>query len=285
MVEKAAIYRFYQSYARGARNLVRSAEVISGLRATALTDNRNSINRALRHFGEDFEAQLRRSGRKGSFFIPDFDSIIQMSEGLPRVFLTVMKHIFDWTEFETGALSTRSISPSSIRRGLLNAAEWFQTDMPQAGMKGEAILLAIARLAELFRINRYSDKPTECSLIAFSTPIYGLSERSMETLKDAELRSFLIRVPSNDRDRNTKQVRPKYQLNRILCPLFGLPISRRGTARLDNQAVDTIFGGSEEENFAEFRRKWRARRNWPFGRRRVPSNREDDESQIGFVFE
>ena len=282
IVEKAALYAFYQAYSKGSTDLLAIAACISQMKATALTDEQNRLHNLLKHFGDDFRAQLLRSRRQRFKIALTLEDIITMSEGLPRVFLTIMKHIFSWAEFERGQLSIGDISPFAIRRGVIDAALWFQHDMPQAGPDGAAIITCVARVAELFRLNRYSDKPTECSLIAFSTPVDGVSEVARSRLRDSEHRSFLIRIPSGERDRNSKQVRPKYQLNRLLCVLFGLPIARRGTARFSAGDIDAIFGSDNDDLFRTLRLRWSNRLNWPFGRRGAVSGCETQDPQVYF---
>ena len=285
LVERAAIYAFYQEFARGRSDFLKIAKEVEYMKNSDLSDKGNHLNKLLLHFGDDFRAQLFRTRRQRFTPTLTLDAIITMSEGLPRVFLTIMKHIFSWAEFERGALVLPEISLVARRRGILEAARWFQHDMPQAGSEGEAIVTCVSRVAELFRINRYSDKPTECSLIAFSTPVEGLSEVSRLRLRESEHRSFLIRLPSGERDRSLKQVRPKYQLNKLLCTMFDLPIARRGTARLKADDVDAIFGTDDDAAYRVLRRRWSSRRNWPFTRHLSVSDHIDEKAQTHFEWD
>ena len=282
LVEKATTYLFYQGYARGEEDLLSLARRVASHRASSSGEVDNQVNRVLEHFRSDFAAQLSREARQPGPVVTDLDSLILMSEGLPRVFLTTMKHIFSWSEFEIGKLTTDSVSTRARRRGLLDAAEWFQRDMPQSGADGQVILSCVARLGELFRINRYADKPIECSLIAFSIPVAGLSQTAASTIQECENRSFIIRVRRGERDRNSREVRPKYHLNRVLCPLFGLPVGRRGTARLDAWEVEAIFGITREDDYMALKRRWNRRVNWPFGRVSNSYEWDDSHGQMRF---
>ena len=266
LIEKVGIYALYQEFAQGASDLLAVAREIGGQLSTAAVDQENPLFEIRKHFVGDFRAQLLKAARQRQLIPTDLRALIFMSEGLPRVFLTIMKHIFQWTEFECGELSVHAISKTARRRGLLAAADWFRRDIPQAGMAGERIRLAILRLGELFRLNRYADKPFECSLIAFSTPNGGYAESARETIQEAVHRSLLLQLARGERDRNTAQVRNKYHLNRLLCPLFDLPISRRGTARFDAHVTDAVFGTTEESPFNEIVQDWERRLYWPFGR-------------------
>ena len=284
LMEKASIYALYQEFARGATDLVATAAEIDGQQRTATSDSSNPLYEIRKHFANDFRAQLLRARRSRRAEPPwELDELILMSEGLPRVFLTVMKHIFQWSEFETGELSVGTISAKARRRGLLDAARWFRDDIPHAGTARERIRLGILRIGELFRINRYADKPRECSLICFSTPNVGFSDVAEETIRESVYRSFLIQVSSGEKDRNSSQVRNKYQLNRLLCPLFELPIARRGTARFDARVTDAVFGTTDDALFNEVVRDWKRRLYWPFGRS-TQDGRLDSATGQGSLF-
>lgn len=65
----------------------------------------------------------------------------------------------------------------------------------------------------------------------------------------AEQGSFLIRVSAGGKDKNSKRVDRKYQLNGMLAPHWDLPISRRGTLLLRASEADTIFSSENAEDF------------------------------------
>ena len=215
-VQKAQIYAFYQDFASGDSELLTAAETIV---ATQGSSNAR-IKQLLSHFRGDFEAQLRRENRLGSDEAVDLENVVTMAEGLPRVFLTVVKNIFSWVEFEKGGVSNEigRISADARRRGLEEASRWFVNDVPQSGSEGERLVASIGRLATLFRLNRFADKPTECSLLQFSVALDRVSAVARDRIRNAENRCLLIRCPGGEKDRNTTEVRAKYWLNRILCP-------------------------------------------------------------------
>ena len=280
-VEKAGIFMFYQRYARGETDLRSAAEEIAVAIRQDRSDESSGVSQVLSHFGDDFRAQVLRDARMPSFMATSLSAVITMSEGLPRVFLTIMKHIFEWAEFEHGKLSTDKISLRARRRGLLDAAEWFQRDMPQAGVRGEMIAITVERLGDLFRLNRYGDKPVECSMIGFSVPVQGVTATALDTIRELVHRSFLIPAVTGEKDRNTSQRRAKYHLNRVLSPLFDLPIGRRGAARISAEDADAIFGQRDNGAYRELRTSWGRRVNWPFER----SARIEPEGQQQLDFE
>jgi hypothetical protein len=50
---------------------------------------------------------------------------------------------------------------------MTEAASWFLDHMLEEGVDGVLVRSGLERLAQLFRVNRFADKPTETSLIAF----------------------------------------------------------------------------------------------------------------------
>ena len=281
LVQKAQIYALYQDFVSGEEKLLVAAEKI---RRTQKGGNRR-VKTLLGHFRGDFEAQLRRENRGSSDEAVILDDLVTMSEGLPRVFLTVIKNIFSWVEFETGGLSgeTTPISVEARRRGLQEASRWFFTDVPQSGSEGQVLVASIGRLATLFRLNRFADKPTECSLLQFSVPLDRVSVEVRERIRNAENRCLLIRCPSGEKDRNSTEVRAKFYLNRILCPMFELPTGRRGTARFSVATTEAIFAESEDARFEAVQREWSSRLNWPFAKTRGRGRLQGPEGQ-GEIF-
>jgi hypothetical protein len=130
-------------------------------------------------------------------------------------------------------------------------------------------LIAIDRLSQLFRINRFSDNVRECSLIGFSATLFNVSDKAAEVLDHAVDRSFLVDVQGGQQERNSEQVTKKFQLNRMLVPRWALGTARRGIIPLDRRDMDAIFDPEQEDAFAEIRRQWEARASAPlFGKTR-----------------
>ena len=220
----------------------------------------------LSHFKSDLVAQLRRACDKPQVYA-GLETFISMSEGLPRALLTVLKELYGWASFRgERPFQGGVISIDSQRRGVREASAWFLDEMSEAGAEGVAIRSAINRLGELFRTSRYSDKPTECSLIAFSVDLSAILVTARNTTELAESRSLLIKIKGGERDRNSKKIKAKYQVSSMVCPFYDLPIARRGTARLDPLDVNAIFEMGKEDEFDELLRDWRSRLNAPFSR-------------------
>ena len=279
IVEKAAIFLFYQAVADGKSDLRTITAAVAQLVESYRNGTRpHRMTSIIDHYRGDFVAQMSRDARQGRGAGEDnhytgLDDFILMSEGLPRSLLTIVGESVKSATFRSELPNAgRPVSPASQYDGVRYASDWFFSDVPQGGEIGEAIQLSISRLGELFRMNRFSDKPIECSLIAFSVCMDAVSRSARDLILEAERRSFLIRTASPQNDRFSNSIWEKYHLNRILCPKFDLPLGMRGAARLRTGAVDAIFGG-DEKSFETIRDEWRRKLEWPFGRRDLESRR------------
>lgn len=250
LIEKLNLFLLYQEWASGA-NLVRAAGTIAE-EALAYQTSGESTTRyksKLAHFRSDLVAQaLAECEQKQSYV--GIDTFIEMSRGLPRNLLVVLKHIVQWSLFNGERPFTRDpISRKSQEQGVLEAAQWFLRDAEVLGEQGPSVKDSIRRLASLFRDIRFSDKPAECSLCAFSTDLSQVSARANRIIELAEWWSLLIRIPRGQRERNTGRLDAKFQLNSMLCPLWDLPIYRRGAVALRAHEVDAIFDPDKADAF------------------------------------
>src|SRR5208282_4724508 len=98
---------------------------------------------------------------KGRPGYPGLDSLIDMSGGVPRNLLGLLKHIVRRATFN-GELPFRKgqISLAAQRDGIRDAAVWFMEDA-QPDQHGSEIRSSINALGELLREIRFSDKPVE----------------------------------------------------------------------------------------------------------------------------
>lgn len=117
------------------------------------------------------------------------------------------------------------------------------------GIDGITIRAAVSRLATLFREVRFADKPSECSVIAFSTDLSKVTREAARIIDLAEQWSLLVSIIGGQRDKNSRRIDAKYELNRMLSPYWDLPIHRRGTLTLTPEIVTSIFDGTRADRF------------------------------------
>lgn len=252
-VEKVNTFLLYQDWYSGKDLVTASEEIRQECENFLNSDEPTRLDQVLSYFKADLVAQLLRDYRQKQLYL-GFETFIEMSDGLPRNLLIILKHIFRWAIFngENPFQRGEVISLESQRKGVREASDWFYHDARMTGVDGELVRASIDRLATLFREIRFSDKPSECSLLAFSADLSPTSEQARESIDIAERWSLLIKIEGGQRDKNSKRVDPKYQINSMLSPRWDLPFSRRGTLALKCDEVNSIFDQSFVSCFDDF---------------------------------
>ena len=149
-----------------------------------------------------------------------------------------------WASFKgEQPFGRKPISVLAQGEGAREAADWFFRDARIKGKDGNLVQHAVDRLCTLFRSVRFSHKPSECSLCAFSYEPAAVSEETQRIIDLAEKWSLLVNV-GGQRDRNSKRVDMKYQINRMLAPRWDIPFKRRGTLAISGDEINTIFDPS-----------------------------------------
>ena len=217
----------------------------------------------VQHFAIDMYAQLCREYHR-RFRYRGMETLITLSDGIPRNLLILLKAIYKWARFAgEEPFSLQPISSKAQYRGVMEAAEWFHGDAPVGG--GQAALdarNAVGRLGQLFRELVYSDKPPECSLSTFSGNVTEVSVRN--TLDVADTFSLLVKISGGQKDRNTGRIDDKYQINRMLVPRWVLPLARRGTLALSSKELRLVVDPESDEEFNRMKTERIARANVPF---------------------
>lgn len=286
LAEKLNCFLFYRAWDKG-HDLADAAKAIGDNCARYVSGQAadKDYTDTLAHFKSDLLAQLYRDcGRRYTNL--GIDSFVGMSEGLPRNLLIILKLIFKWAVFY-GEQPFRGgkITVRAQRAGVLEAAEWFFEDARGPGADGQLTRNGVAKMARLLREIRFSDKPSECSLCTFSVDYDSCASQTRRLLDLAEQWSFLIRVQTGAKDKNSKRVDRKYQINGMLAPHWDLPISRRGTLQLSSAEVDVIFDAksTEFEELVDARVK---RMMAPhFGKKEPANKRPRTELSQGSIFD
>ena len=80
--------------------------------------------------------------------------------------------------------------------------------------------------------------------------------------------SLLLRIGSGQRDKNTRRRKAKYQINSMLCPIWDLPIARRGAISLTPEEANAVFDPIQTSQFDAVLRRRVSRMMAPsFGKR------------------
>lgn len=275
LLEKANLFLFYQDWSRK-RDLVKAAAEIAGQCGRYVAGEKvERYSRKLEHFKADLLAQLYRDTDQRQRYL-GLGTFIEISSGLPRNLLIILKQVFAWATFNGETpFGDRPISIRSQQDGVSEGSEWFYRDARMIGRDGQLVIDSVARLGTLFRGIRFSDKPSECSCSTFSVDLSRCTEDARRVLDLAEKWSLLIDVGGH-RDKNTKRVDAKFQLNPMLSPRWDLAIYRRGVIALTPPEVDAIFDPTKAGGFDGYCQARLARMQAPFfGSRTATSDPHD----------
>lgn len=271
LLEKLNTVLMFNAWAKGLDLTHTATSVRSDCDAFVRSKGAGRYRQKLDHYKSDLIAQMFRDASFRHNY-GGLDEFTRMSEGQPRALITLLKQTFDWAAFQgERPFEAGSISLDAESKGALAAADWFYNNMRKAGGEGQAILIAVDRLAELFRINRFADNPIECSLIGFSVSARVGSEIAQRNLRLALDHSFLVEILGGQSERNSEQVTGKFQLNRMLVPKWSLATGRRGIKPLSETEMNAIFDPEMGEAFERVKADWTSRMNAPFERARRAS--------------
>jgi hypothetical protein len=264
LLEKANVFLLYQDW-RAKHNLLEAAREIAAECDGYLngTSKGGRYKEALLHWKADLLAQLHRDTDQPQRYV-GLSTFVEISSGLPRNLLIVLKHIFAWATFNgERPFQGSPISMRSQRAGVSEASEWFYQDAKMLGREGQLAMDGINRLGTLFRGIRFSEKPSECSCSSFSVDVSESSETGRRVLDLAEKLSLLIGVGGQP-DRNTDRIDRKYQLNPMLAPRWDLSIYRRGVLALTPEELNAVFDPEHVKEFDKVAEARVARMRAPF---------------------
>lgn len=262
VLEKVNIFNFYRSDISGDPVAI-AASIKEDCNKFIMSDGKNKNSetyRRLDHYKNNMVFQLKASYQDKTFYC-GLDNIIKMSEGMPRNFLQILKMIYDWGyQLEKNVFCDNGVKKFDLEvqsKAIKSASEWFYDDVRECEDRAK-LKASMGRLGQLLRVNNYSDLPKECSCISFAVDIKKITPEAKKMLKMAEDYSFIIRSDSSKDKNHKSSTLNKYQINRMLCPLWDLPISSRGTKQLTNTEANLIWDASQDSlvEFEELRNKW-----------------------------
>lgn len=284
LLEKANIFFFYQEW-NAKQNLLEAAHAIADecKRHIDGTGEKGRYKEGLLHWKADLLAQLYRETDQRQNYT-GLASFIEISSGLPRNLLILLKHIFAWAAFN-GERPFRDtpISMRSQQAGVLEASEWFYRDARMIGLDGQLVMDSVERLGTLFRGVRFSTKPSECSCSTFSAHVSRSTDAARRVLDLTQKWSLIIDT-GGQRDRNTERIDAKFQLNPMLSPRWDLSIHRRGALALTPEEVNAVFDPDHTSEFEGLSKRRIARMTAPFfGKRSRTSSVDGDASLTLFT--
>ena len=196
-----------------------------------------------------------------------FDNLVRISNGIPRHFLIIMKHIFRWNEFygqEIFKNSEQKIDVKSQMNSISDAALWFLEDAKVPGNDGNRMKNSIERLCDYLRELRFSDLPPECSISSFSINTKVIPSDIKEIIDFLEQYSYIIKTEKGRRDKNLNTRHETFQINGLLAVEWELSLARRGIVSLSDIEIKGIFYPDNEQDYKSIRGKALSNCNAPF---------------------
>ena len=215
------------------------------------------------HYAADIFAQICRESRR-AIGVPyaGFEMFTRMSSGNPRNLLIILGRAFEIAQFrEIDFLDGEPLPIQYQTQAALAAARFTFENDTNYGSQSDAAREAVRRLAELLRAARFSLRIPEKSPLAISFSESDLSPKARETLNSSLNYSLVYEIYDGRKDRNTKALNRKIQLNPILSPRWGLAVVRGGDISLNREQLDAIFCNSNSASFDELLRNLGARWN------------------------
>jgi hypothetical protein len=277
ILEKLCILHIFQKWYRTA-DLIDAAQFVHERAKAKLSGAKHEkFDEFVSKHKADMIAQWFRENGQKQFSYGGLKNFIRMSEGLPRTLITVLKHVHDWATYldETPFVKGK-ISKEAQQRGVAEASDLFLDQMLPEGDEAISVGSAIERLCQLFRINRFADKPIETSLMAFSADKFAMSAEAKDVLDLATRTSLIIAVQGGQKERNSKEVTSKFEINAMLAPRRDLPIARRGIVSLPTAELEAVFVEARREEFDLLRKGWERKMTAPaFGRQTAAHKTKD----------
>lgn len=267
LIEKAAILNFYKKWNRP-KDFLKLSELLQVDIVNSISNQKpeGRIKVILNHFKSDLMAQLYQE-IQNPIYTYGLEELISLSWGNPRHLLTLLKKVYSWGIFN-GDVSDDSaiISIKSQEAGIGESSEWLYEEPEKsiaAEPSGKQVAKAIMRLCNFLRAMRYSSKPSESSLCSFAVNMAELPDDAKQTIMAAQQLLQIVSIGMHT-DKNSGAKLAKFQINRLLAPKWGLPLSSRGTISLSKEEAVAIFVEGDDQHFSSIMRTRLKRMEPPF---------------------
>lgn len=273
LLERTNILLFYREWKKGV-DLVKASEMInsscSNFYNQTIIGNKKVVNhhsKVLDKYKKDLISALYRENNLQIESYIGFDNLVAISNGIPRHFLIILKHIYRWNRYvekKTFNSKDNKISANIQLNALNDTAAWFLEDASLPGENGNIIKDCIERLCDYLRELRFSDIPPECSISSFSISSKVIPREIFKILNFLEQYSYLIKVETGRRNKNLNSRDLTYQINGLLAYEWELSLSRRGIVNLGMSEIKAIFSPEDDSEYFKISTQNINRYNTPF---------------------
>lgn len=267
LLERTNIMLLYRYWKRGDNLLDASLEIKkSCLQIFAGEETRNQHSVVLRKYKNDLiDSLYRENGLKLKSYT-GFSNLIRISNGNPRHFLLIMKHIYRWSEFLGEKIFGKNgiISSKCQLFALKDTVDWFIENAKVPEDDSNEVFESIERLCDWLRELRYSDVPPECSISTFSINSKVLPSRVSKILDHLDKYSYITKINTGRRDKNFNNRNHTYQINGLLAFEWELSLARRGVVSISNDESIAIFLPDQDSKYKELKNLKLVKYNAPF---------------------
>lgn len=246
LIERLNIYIIYRSIKKG-ENLIEISHLLKEC-CQQYTNGHNvkMYDVILDKFKQDLiDALYRENGLKLTSYC-GFDNLVKISNGIPRHFLMIMKHIFRWNTFYENDFSNDTVSTEIQLLAIKDTVLWFMEDANKTD-ENTNYRYSIESICNFLRELRFSDLPPECSISTFEIKNLDFNPGLKKIITFLEQYSYIIREDYGRRDKNSNARNDMYQINGLLACWWELSISRRGIVKLSNNQLENIFYNNKSE--------------------------------------
>lgn len=215
---------------------------------------------------KDMIAQLTRENSIKNTEYAGINEFIRVSQGNARSFILALKKAVEYAKIrgERPLEDGGRISLESQYFAVHDTARWFYEDVELVGERGKNLYTSLKRLSDYFIIERFCDKPVETTVSCFYLNIDGLSPQSISCIELMMMHSILIEDLAGRKEKTSGRKERKFQINKVLAPLWNLPTVIRGSLSLPIEVAESIFNPEiEEKKFQQLYNSRKAQLNAP----------------------
>lgn len=267
VIERTCFVFLYKQMKANSKDLISEAKSIHEAAKQYLDGDKSRDNILAKYLSYYRKDVIDSIARYANITIPYYglDVLIELSCGIPRTLLRILKHAFSKQYFNTGKVpfeKNSSLMVEAQQAGIENTYDWFFEENRIPNDLND-IVASVQRLGNYLQNVRFSDLPPQCSINIFSVQEENLVREVRETLKILTMYSYIV-PHKNRRKKNADNKMSTYKLNTILIPKYELSIEARGNVELSKEDAEFIFNPEKANEYEDFvKRKLRAY-NFPF---------------------
>ena len=270
LIERTGVSIFSSMWARkeaSPEEIIRFSEIVSEEYKKFL--NGNASKKIAVKYGHNYNdflaAHLRLISQNNLEQYTGIDNILIITLANPRALLSLLQFSYKYEVFSGNLpfVSGQKISIESQKIAIRESFNDFYNDAETEGVLGGDVMSAVSRIAEFMREDRYSHKPVESSVSSFSVDTTLVNENTKSVLRWAQLIGVVFEL-ENRQDKNSQNIIRKFYINPILCPKWGISITKRGSLDFKPEEFDNLFDKNKINEFRQSIKEFSKKRNLPF---------------------